>query len=57
MAERGRFYLWPHNRSYGDSKARNVGVHANQLKESSRRVLPRSSSRLICTARSPGGAD
>jgi len=26
MAERGRLYLWPRNRSFGDSKARPVVV-------------------------------
>lgn len=28
MAERGRLYLWPRNRSFGDSKARPVLVIA-----------------------------
>ena len=28
MAERGRLYLWPRNRSFGDSKARRVVVIA-----------------------------
>ena len=28
MAERGRLYLWPRNRSFGDSKARPVVVIA-----------------------------
>jgi mRNA-degrading endonuclease toxin of MazEF toxin-antitoxin module len=28
MAERGRLYLWPRNRSFGDSKARPVEVIA-----------------------------
>jgi hypothetical protein len=26
MAERGRVYLWPHNRSFGDGKPRPVVV-------------------------------
>jgi len=31
MAKRGRLYLWPRNRSFGDSKARPVPVIAPDL--------------------------
>jgi mRNA-degrading endonuclease toxin of MazEF toxin-antitoxin module len=46
MAERGRLYLWPRNRSFGDSKPRPVLVIAPDAATSRRRrwvVLPLSS--------------
>ena len=56
MAERGRLYLWPRNRSFGDSKARPVVVIAPDAatRHGRRWVPPRSGKMTPLSIANPG---